>query len=302
MRTCISNYIIEICTANIVTKHTYTNVKIDGEYGCLLKTDKTKQGKLNGILSIPHDIQTPSKMSTDSEDLDIQQELRNIENVISLTRTNIDALMAKFADYQQPPTMYLKEYEELTSKLHELEAEEQRLNDLCNCKDNVDISEPGRSDGSKLQYGSLPRPNVIRAHLPNQQRTSVQVREGLTLREALAKAMKLRDLICETCRVYRSDTNSYIDWDTDISNLDCEEIVVKIADRFSVRSSIAHNFVRKTFFSLVFCDYCRRLLFQGFYCRTCAYKFHQRCASGVPPICQQVRSTIVLGIVFMVTF
>jgi pole hole protein len=28
---------------------------------------------------------------------------------------------------------------------------------------------------------------------------------------------------------------------------------------------------------------------QGFFCRTCGYKFHQRCAESVPKLCQQVR-------------
>ena len=43
--------------------------------------------------------------------------------------------------------------------------------------------------------------------------------------------------------------------------------------------------VRKTFLILAFCDSCRRLLFQGFRCQTCGYRFHQRCASNVPIMC-----------------
>lgn len=67
-------------------------------------------------------------MSTDSEDMDpLQYELRNIQNVIHFTRQNIDALNAKFADFQHPPPMYLSEYQELTSKLHEFEVEEHKL-------------------------------------------------------------------------------------------------------------------------------------------------------------------------------
>lgn len=235
-------------------------------------------------------------MSTDSEDLDIQQELKNIENVISLTRVNIDALNAKFADFQHPPPMYLKEYDDLTSKLHELEAEERRLiEQLSNGRESPEVSESfhpkQQIETYKPQlYDQYTRPKFLRAHLPNQQRTSVQVREGLTLREALAKAMKLRNLICEMCCVYRGDTNIPINWDVDISSLECKEITVKIIDKYPIPTSISHNFVRKTFFSIVFCEYCRRLLFQGFHCRTCGYKFHQRCASGVPSLCQQVSS------------
>lgn len=234
-------------------------------------------------------------MSSDSDDdLDIQQELKNIENVITLTRANIDALNAKFADFQHPPPMYLQEYDDLTSKLHELEAEERRLLDqLSNGRESLeDLSEPFQYQSDPLSYNdnALNRPKYfLRAHLPNQQRTSVQVRPGMTLREALAKPMKLRNLHCEMCCVYAGgDSNRPIRWDVDVGTLNCKEVTVKIIDKFPI-TSISHNFVRKTFFSLVFCECCRRLLFQGFYCRTCGYKFHQRCASEVPHLCQQIR-------------
>lgn len=46
-----------------------------------------------------------------------------------------------------------------------------------------------------------------------------------------------------------------------------------------------HNFVRKTFFSLAFCDFCLKFLFYGFRCQTCGYKFHQHCSSKVPTVC-----------------
>nr|WAK98086.1 B-Raf proto-oncogene serine/threonine-protein kinase [Colaphellus bowringi] len=251
------------------------------------------EGIVNGsVVSLFNELNNSDTMSTDSEDMDIQQELRNIENVISLTRANIDALNAKFADFQHPPAMYLKEYEDLTSKLHELEAEEMRLMEqLSNGRESPeDLSEPyyPANYETKPQYDTLTRPKFLRAHLPNQQRTSVQVREGLTLREALSKAMKLRNLVCEVCCVYLGDSIP-VNWDVDISTLNCEEITVKILDKFPIPTSISHNFVRKTYFSLAFCECCRKLLFQGFYCRTCGYKFHQRCTAGVPSLCHQVR-------------
>ncbi|XP_056640676.1 raf homolog serine/threonine-protein kinase Raf [Diorhabda carinulata] len=229
-----------------------------------------------------------------SEEMDIQQELENIDNVISLTRANIDALNAKFAGFQHPPTMYIKEYEELTSKLHELESKQLRLMEQLSKENSDNLSEryEPQYETVKPQYETL-RPKFLRAYLPNQQRTSVQVREGLSLREALSKAMKLRNLVCETCRVYSGCgySDEAINWDTDISTLNCDEITVKILDKFPIPTSISHNFVRKTFFTLAFCECCRRLLFQGFYCRTCGYKFHQRCAARVPLLCHQVRMT-----------
>lgn len=48
----------------------------------------------------------------------------------------------------------------------------------------------------------------------------------------------------------------------DISKIEGDEIKVEVRDFFPVTTSISHNFVRKTFFSLAFCETCRRLLFQ----------------------------------------
>ncbi|KOC66021.1 RAF proto-oncogene serine/threonine-protein kinase [Habropoda laboriosa] len=238
---------------------------------------------------------------SDSEDgyLDtdpLRYELRNIQNVIHVTRQNIDALNNRFAGFQHPPSIYLNEYQELTSKLHDLESKEQKLNELLNASrvsGSASTSEGEFRDTNASARGqrTLMR-SLLRAHLPNQQRTSVQVREGLSLRDALAKAMKLRNLTTEMCVVYilGTDESKYLtSWDTDISLLDCDEISVEILDKFPITTSISHNFVRKTFFSLSFCECCRKLLFQGFYCRTCNYRFHQRCAAGVPALCHQVR-------------
>ncbi|KAJ3639714.1 hypothetical protein Zmor_003055 [Zophobas morio] len=238
-------------------------------------------------------------MAGESQDLDIQQQLRNIDNVINLTRANIDALNAKFGHFQHPPPIYLKEYDDLTCKLHELEIQKRRfVEQLSTERESSPSSEEEPEEPRRVPLevhrpscDVVTKPRFLRAHLPNQQRTSVQVREGLTLRDALAKAMKLRNLICEMCCVYLAGSNTVVNWDTDISTLNCEEITVKILDKFPILTSISHNFVRKTYFSLVFCECCHKLLFQGFYCGTCGYKFHQRCAARVPPLCHQVRMT-----------
>ena len=46
--------------------------------------------------------------------------------------------------------------------------------------------------------------------------------------------------------------------------------------------------VRKTFFPLVFCSFCRRVLFTGFVCRTCDCKFHSNCSEKLPILCRSV--------------
>lgn len=212
-------------------------------------------------------------------------ELKNIQSVLRLTRENIDALNAKFGGLQNPPPEYLAEYYELTSKIDELWMKEQHIMELLY---PTEEESSGNLNSPKLPPRS-PLKAVVRAFLPNQQRTSVQAWPGLTVREALSKAMNLRKLTPIMCDVYSVTLkNKRISWDEDICTVG-EEIVVKLIEKFPITTSISHNFVRKTFFSLAFCECCRKLLFQGFYCRTCGYRFHQRCAGGVPPLCQQVR-------------
>ncbi len=57
----------------------------------------------------------------------------------------------------------------------------------------------------------------------------------------------------------------------------------------SKSNQIFNQKVRKTFFTLAFCECCHRLLFHGFRCQTCGIRFHQRCANAVPSLCQPLR-------------
>ncbi|XP_055626022.1 raf homolog serine/threonine-protein kinase Raf [Toxorhynchites rutilus septentrionalis] len=254
-----------------------------------------------------------TQMSAETDDTDdeqqppldaysqLEEDLRNIKSVIHVTRENIDALNAKFADFQQPPTLYLEEYQELTSKLHELETKEQDLLDRkCQMQaqaaqqERESTSEPSEPpDPEELvevesMCGTLSRQSkmLLRAHLPNQQRTSVQVIPGMRLKDALAKALQRRDLTCDICEVTSAGSDHPIPWDTDICSLNCEEVFVRILD-LGFPTYIQHQYIRKTFFSLAFCECCRRLLFTGYYCSQCNYRFHQRCVDKVPPVCSK---------------
>lgn len=129
----------------------------------------------------------------------------------------------------------------------------------------------------------------LRAHLPNQQRTTINIVAGQRLRDALAKALSRRNMNFEMCEVYQPNSDIPIPWDTDISTINCDEISVKILDIVGFPTYISHQFIRKTFFSLAFCECCRRLLFTGFYCNQCNYRFHQRCADKVPPLCSKLQ-------------
>uniref|UniRef100_A0A1B0D0I5 Uncharacterized protein n=1 Tax=Phlebotomus papatasi TaxID=29031 RepID=A0A1B0D0I5_PHLPP len=241
------------------------------------------------------------KMNEDaqSDPVEMELELRNLQSVINVTRENIDALNAKFANLQEPPPMYIKEYQELASKLHELRDKEleimEKLQQQCEYATNTVTVEPPEPPDPDTETESncstlTKQPKfVLRAHLPNQQRTSVQVTPGIRLRDALSKALKRRNLTCEMCEVTTQLGSSQpIPWDTDISCIQAEEVYVKVLDKFPVMSQISHQFMRKTFFSLAFCECCRRLLFTGFYCNQCNFRFHQRCADKVPRLCNKI--------------
>ncbi|CAM4692944.1 serine/threonine-protein kinase A-Raf [Caretta caretta] len=140
--------------------------------------------------------------------------------------------------------------------------------------DESPAAEPGPAAGS----------GTVKVYLPNQQRTVVNVRPGATVYDALDKALKVRGLNQDCCAVYRcpGGTKLLTEWDTDITPLEGQVLYVEVLDEVPLTM---HHFVRKTFFSLAFCDFCLKFLFHGFRCQTCGYKFHQQCSSRVPTIC-----------------
>ncbi|CAI8020549.1 Serine/threonine-protein kinase-transforming protein Rmil [Geodia barretti] len=131
--------------------------------------------------------------------------------------------------------------------------------------------------------------DVLRVGLPDGMRTAVKVQHGLTLRQALKKPMTTRNLSTSRCVVYVNHKNHrqrFIDWATDTSVLGGQEVRVEYKDNFK-KTAIEnhHNFVRKTFIALAFCDVCKKYLFQGFRCDACGYRCHQRCCPKVPIRC-----------------
>ncbi|XP_054162999.1 raf homolog serine/threonine-protein kinase Raf-like isoform X2 [Oppia nitens] len=235
------------------------------------------------------------------ENMFLDQQLRNIQSMIRLTKSNLEALNARFAQYQHPPSMYIAEYEDLTSKLNDFQRQEEKILELMTVYDYEDspidlidnnyelLANASSGSASSSSQPRTPLKSVMRAHLPNQQRTSVQVTPGMTVREALSKAMRRRKLTPEMCSLFIYHNKQPIEWDRDISSLEGQEILVESRERFPIHTSISHNYVRKTFFTLAFCECCHRLLFHGFRCQTCGIRFHQRCANAVPSLCQPLR-------------
>uniref|UniRef100_A0A8C3A5E9 RAF proto-oncogene serine/threonine-protein kinase n=1 Tax=Cyclopterus lumpus TaxID=8103 RepID=A0A8C3A5E9_CYCLU len=135
------------------------------------------------------------------------------------------------------------------------------------------------SDDSKMPDSKAS--STIRVYLPNQQRTVVNVRPGMTLHSCLIKALKVRGLQPQCCAVFRLK-KSRMDWNTDSTSLIGEELLVEVLDHVPLTT---HNFVRKTYLKLAFCDICQKFLLNGFRCQTCGYKFHEHCSTKVPTMC-----------------
>ncbi|XP_053156231.1 RAF proto-oncogene serine/threonine-protein kinase isoform X2 [Hemicordylus capensis] len=142
------------------------------------------------------------------------------------------------------------------------------------------------SDDGKLSDSSKTS-NTIRVFLPNKQRTVVNVRDGMSLNDCLMKALKVRGLQPECCAVFRllnenKGKKARLDWGTDAASLIGEELQVDFLDHVPLTT---HNFARKTFLKLAYCDICQKFLLNGFRCQTCGYKFHEHCSTKVPTMC-----------------
>ncbi|XP_061921672.1 serine/threonine-protein kinase B-raf-like isoform X2 [Entelurus aequoreus] len=244
------------------------------------------------------------------------EEIWNIKQMIKLTQEHLEALLNKFGGEHNPPSIYLEAYEEYTSKLDALQQREQQLLEAMGNGTDLSCSPTPVPQLLEVKMGGYmvaegaqayptapntlavlqtptdasranprsPQKPIVRVFLPNKQRTVVPARCGMTVRDSLKKALMMRGLIPECCGVYRIQDGEKkpIGWDTDISWLTGEELHVEVLENVPLTT---HNFVRKTFFTLAFCDFCRKLLFQGFRCQTCGYKFHQRCSTEVPLMC-----------------
>uniref|UniRef100_A0AAY4DNX9 non-specific serine/threonine protein kinase n=1 Tax=Denticeps clupeoides TaxID=299321 RepID=A0AAY4DNX9_9TELE len=142
---------------------------------------------------------------------------------------------------------------------------------------------------------------TVRVYLPNKQRTVVNVRPGQTVYDSLDKALKVRGLSQDCCAVYRllEGRKRLTEWDTDITPLVGEELLVEVLDDVPLTM---HNYVRKTFFKLAYCDFCHKFLFNGFRCQTCGYKFHQHCSSKVPTVCFDMHTMKRQGLLSNISF
>lgn len=112
----------------------------------------------------------------------------------------------------------------------------------CTLRQN-DLNSLINSTSSTLTMTSLVGRAVIRARLPNDQRTTVQIHPGQTLRDALEKACARRQLNMDSCYVQNVQTGEFVEWDVDASLFEDQDIEVLPIDPFSLRSRVSHSFV-----------------------------------------------------------
>lgn len=123
----------------------------------------------------------------------------------------------------------------------------------------------------------FPNKRFLNVYLPNQQRTIIPIQDGQTVRDALARAMKKRQLTVAMCSVSSCDNNLPIPWDSDVADLNsCSKIEVRI---------MTHQ-IRRSLFKWTNCAYCQKILFTCLRCQTCGIKFHSRCSAYISPRCQ----------------
>ncbi|XP_039251469.1 serine/threonine-protein kinase B-raf-like isoform X2 [Styela clava] len=152
-----------------------------------------------------------------------------------------------------------------------------------------DTSDGSHHNGTNNQLGKTV--GVIRIFLPNG-KTTVGAVIGKSLKsQVLQKTARLKDLRdkADQCSVFKFGTNQPVDWEVDSGRLAGMELELRTDNKsFKEKTRILqaeHNFTRKTFLTLTYCDHCQRILFHGMYCKMCSLKLHQRCIHLAQEFC-----------------
>ncbi|KRX26420.1 Serine/threonine-protein kinase B-raf [Trichinella nelsoni] len=153
---------------------------------------------------------------------------------------------------------------------------------------------PSSSSGRTSPSCSPRRPRLLKVHLPFDQHSTVELKSGVSLREKIGQILSKRNMKCSispsVCTVTKGPSvdDEIVSWQTDVGSLeDCEELWVHIT--IPLFMSIRHRFLRKSFFTVTYCDICMKPIWlQGYRCDWCNVKFHQKCWSKVPTYCEQI--------------
>ncbi|KYM89269.1 Serine/threonine-protein kinase A-Raf [Atta colombica] len=228
-------------------------------------------------------IHSDSYQSLIQEKKSLKFEIDNIGKVMTCCKTAVNRWLSVL-DEEFPEKEYLQEYEEGADKLHELQCIEIELE---NKQEKIEELEKLRKKAEEAKKKK--KISILMIHLPNSQYTTIEVKEGLTLRNAVSKAMERRQLILDDCAAYIKQRMTYfISWDTDISTLPCKEVFVEYLETFPVPVFWTHNFAG-TKVLLGYCYVCGKSVLYGFICKACNRKFHTKCVSYASLLCEHIR-------------
>ncbi|XP_018406092.1 PREDICTED: serine/threonine-protein kinase B-raf isoform X2 [Cyphomyrmex costatus] len=238
---------------------------------------------VESIPSTSSAIHSDSYQSLIQEKKTLKFEIDNIAKVMTCCKTAVNRWLSVL-DEEFPEKEYLQEYEEGADKLHELQCIEIELESKQEKIEELEKLRKKAEDAKKKKKIS-----ILMIHLPNSQYTTIEVKEGLTLRNAVSKAMERRQLILDDCAAYIKQRMTYfISWDTDISTLPCKEVFVEYLETFPVPVFWTHNFAgTKVVFG--YCYVCGKSVLYGFICKACNRKFHTKCVSYASLLCEHIR-------------
>ncbi|XP_011168769.1 serine/threonine-protein kinase A-Raf [Solenopsis invicta] len=215
-------------------------------------------------------------------------EIDNIGKVMKCCKNAVKRWLSVIDDEAFPEEEYLQEYIEGTNTLHELQRKEMEL-----VAKQEKILELVKLRRNKEEASMKKVITILIVHLPNNQHTSIQVQKGLTLRNAVSKAMQRRHLIIDDCAAYIKHriTSCFISWDTDISTLQCKEVFVETLEAITVPVYYLHHFARNTFLNikLSYCYFCEKSVLYGFHCKLCDRKYHMKCVAFAPILCEHIK-------------
>ena len=129
--------------------------------------------------------------------------------------------------------------------------------------------------------------SIIRVHFGEHGTTWVPIESAVTIKEALAKPMRMRSLVPEMCGAFicRGISKTPLSWETNISKIKKQEIYVEQIGFWPIKMS--HSFEKRNLLSWDHCTGCKKRIIGGFICKNCNCTFHQQCADSIPKLCEQ---------------
>ncbi|CAF0734395.1 unnamed protein product [Rotaria sordida] len=134
------------------------------------------------------------------------------------------------------------------------------------------LSQQANYFNQRSRSPSMTPSNFIRVHFPNKHTTALAPRNDETLEVALESRASRHSVtnLREYTPVYMISRQP-CPWDITLDR------VLETEIELEEKTKLDHSFVRKTFFTLTYCDACHKLLFQGLRCLVCGYRIHARC-------------------------